>query len=60
VAETTILRDAWRRGQPVLVHGWIYDVRDGLLKDLDCTIAGAAFVDDACARAIAALRDVTD
>jgi carbonic anhydrase len=54
VAETTILRDAWRRGQSIIVHGWIYDVGDGLLRDLECTIAGAAEVGDMCARAIAA------
>jgi len=34
VANTTIVRDAWARGQRLAVHGWIYDVADGLLKDL--------------------------
>ena len=34
VANTTVVRDAWARGQRVVVHGWIYDVADGLLKDL--------------------------
>jgi len=34
VSETTIVRDAWARGQTLAVHGWIYDVRDGLLRDL--------------------------
>jgi carbonic anhydrase len=34
VSETTIVRDAWSRGQPLAVHGWIYDVADGLLRDL--------------------------
>jgi len=34
VCETTILRDAWSRGQAVTVHGWIYGLSDGLLKDL--------------------------
>ena len=33
VSETTIVRDAWARGQKVSVHGWIYDVADGLLRD---------------------------
>ena len=37
VCQTTIVRDAWRRRQPLSVHGWIYDVADGLLRDLDCT-----------------------
>jgi carbonic anhydrase len=34
VAQTTILRDAWRRGQQVSVHGWVYSLQDGLLRDL--------------------------
>ena len=40
VGETTIVRDAWQRGQALTLHGWIYDVKDGLLRDLDCTVAG--------------------
>ena len=38
VCLTSIVRDAWARGQRLSVHGWIYDVADGLLRDLDCTI----------------------
>ncbi|HSD86540.1 MAG TPA: carbonate dehydratase, partial [Kofleriaceae bacterium] len=34
VCHTTIVQDAWRRGQTVTVHGWIYSLRDGLLRDL--------------------------
>jgi carbonic anhydrase len=34
VSQTTIVRDAWARGRALAVHGWIYDVRDGLLRDL--------------------------
>jgi carbonic anhydrase len=41
VCETTIVRDAWQRGQMLTVHGWIYDVRDGLLRDLGCTASNA-------------------
>jgi carbonic anhydrase len=41
VCQTSIVRDAWRRGQPLSVHGWIYDLRDGLLRDLECTTTGA-------------------
>ena len=37
VSQTTIVRDAWARGQPLEVHGWIYDLRDGLLRDLRVT-----------------------
>ena len=35
VSQTTVVRDAWARGQSVEVHGWIYDLRDGLLRDLE-------------------------
>ena len=34
VCHTTIVQDAWRRGQQVAVHGWIYSLHDGLLRDL--------------------------
>src|SRR5690349_17713931 len=34
VCQTTIVSDAWARGQSVAVHGWIYGLRDGLLRDL--------------------------
>src|SRR6185503_11668133 len=34
LTQTTIVQDAWNRGQPLTVHGWIYDIRDGLLRDL--------------------------
>src|SRR5262245_44286768 len=34
VSQTTIVRDAWARGQQLAVHGWVYDIRDGLLRDL--------------------------
>ncbi len=35
VGETTIVQDAWERGQQVRVHGWIYDLKDGIITDLD-------------------------
>lgn len=37
VCNTSILKDAWQRGQDVHVHGWIYSIKNGLLKDLDVT-----------------------
>ena len=38
VALSTVLQDAWARGQQVAVHGWVYGLRDGLLKDLGVTM----------------------
>ena len=38
VCQTTIARDAWDRGQELTVHGWIYSLRDGLLRDLNTTV----------------------
>jgi carbonic anhydrase len=38
VALSTVVQDAWSRGQPVAVHGWIYGLKDGLLKDLGVTV----------------------
>ena len=38
VAYTTIVQNAWKKGQELSVHGWIFDLRSGLLKDLDLCI----------------------
>jgi carbonic anhydrase len=39
VGQTTIVRDAWRRGESVSLHGWIYNVSDGLLRDLGMCVS---------------------
>jgi carbonic anhydrase len=41
VCHTTIVQGAWRRGQSLNVHGWIYGLQDGLLRDLNITVTGA-------------------
>ena len=38
-AQTTVVRDAWDRGQPLTIHSWVYGVHDGLLRDLGITIS---------------------
>ncbi|MEO3431331.1 carbonic anhydrase [Pelagibius sp. CAU 1746] len=38
VAETPIVQDAWKRGQPLLVHGLVYGLSDGRLRNLGCTL----------------------
>jgi carbonic anhydrase len=42
VANTTTMQDAWRRGQKITVHGWVYDIHDGLLKDLKVGVSKRA------------------
>jgi carbonic anhydrase len=40
VCHTTIVQDAWRRGTSLSVVGWVYDVADGLIRDLDVSVTG--------------------
>ncbi|MDQ0038414.1 carbonic anhydrase [Variovorax boronicumulans] len=42
VATSTVLRDAWLRGQEVTIHGWAFGVQDGLLQDLGMDVCGGA------------------
>lgn len=46
VGETTILQDAWLRGQDVRVHGWIYYITDGIYRDLKVTVKSIETLDD--------------
>lgn len=46
VGETTILQDAWLRGQDVRVHGWIYSITDGIYCDLRVTVKSIETLDD--------------
>ena len=39
VAQTTVVQDAWRRGQRVTLHAWVYALSDGLLRDLNLTVS---------------------
>ncbi|MDG1944828.1 MAG: carbonate dehydratase [Halioglobus sp.] len=47
VCHTTIVQNAWQRGQKLAIHGWVYSLEDGLLKDLDCTVDRAEQMADA-------------
>ena len=44
VCDTTFVQDAWTRGQPVVIHGWVYGLHNGIIKDLNITATGAADV----------------
>ena len=47
VCHTTIVQNAWQRGQKLAIHGWVYSLEDGLLKDLDCTVDRAEQIAEA-------------
>ena len=55
VCETTIVQDAWERGQAVTVHGWIYGLGDGRLHDLGFVASGQGDVGPAYQRAVSGL-----
>ncbi len=42
VAQTPIIESAWHRGSPLHVHGWIYGVEDGLLREVEPPVASLA------------------
>lgn len=52
---TTVVQDAWARGRTLAVHGWIYALRDGLLRDLQFTVTSASEVEGAFQRAMSGL-----
>lgn len=56
VCHTTVVRDAWARGQEVCVHGWVYGLHNGLLDDLEMTVQDAAAVEPSFRRALQALK----
>jgi carbonic anhydrase len=56
VAQTTAVQGAWERGQSLTVHGWVYGIDDGFLRDLKTNVDEAAVLDDVLNSALAALR----
>jgi carbonic anhydrase len=55
VCQTTIARDAWSRGQSLAVHGWVYGLQDGLIRDLATTVADPGDASAAYRTALASL-----
>jgi carbonic anhydrase len=57
VCQTSIVRDAWERGQKLGVHAWIYGLHDGRIRELGLGIDGPEELDAAYADAVASIRD---
>ena len=56
VCQTTVVQDAWARGQELVVHGWFYGLNNGLLRDLKITVPAAADMASAFEAAIESLH----
>ena len=56
VCRTTIVEDAWQRGQEVVIHGWVYGLHNGLLEDLRMTVQRIDDIEPAHAQAVEAVR----
>ncbi len=59
LAQTTVLRDAWARGQGLTLHGWVYGLKDGHIHDLHMTVADGSGLLPAYRAAVAGVRGVT-
>jgi carbonic anhydrase len=57
VCQTSIVRDAWDKGQMLTVHGWVYSLRDGLIRDLHVSVDSQAHIVDAYRSALAGLAE---
>ena len=57
VCQTTVVQDAWRRGQELAVHGWIYRLQDGLLHDLRMCVTCSDDLNDLRESAVARLME---
>jgi len=57
VCLTTVMRDAWARGQPLAVHGWVYSLGDGVVRELGMDVEGPDALDRVYAQALQRLRE---
>lgn len=57
VCQTTIVRDAWDRGQPLTVHSWIYGLKDGLIRNLGMNVSSRPDFDPQYLAALAAIKN---
>ncbi len=58
VCQTTVIIDAWARGQSVTVHGWVYGIHDGLLQNLQIGVSSLADLEAAYKTAVGAVASV--
>ena len=56
ITQTTIVQDAWARGQDLTIHGWVYALSDGVIRDLHFSVAAPAEVAPTYAAALAQWR----
>lgn len=54
--QTTVVQDAWARGQEIVVHGWVYGLHNGLLEDLRITVGAPEQLGPAFAQALSAVK----
>jgi carbonic anhydrase len=57
VCQTTIVQEAWARGQTLAIHGWIYGLQDGRLRDLGVSTENVGGIDETYHSAVAALGE---
>jgi carbonic anhydrase len=56
VVQTSTVQDAWSKGQALTVHGWIYDIEDGILRDLSASVSDSAQLNNTLEHAIKAIH----
>ena len=56
LCESTLIEDAWERGQDLTVHGWIYSLKDGLIRNLNVSVSNHEAIDSIYANSIAQLK----
>lgn len=56
MARTTLVADAWKRGQALILHGWIYGLGDGLLHDLQTALTSGNELDQVIHQAVRAVQ----
>ena len=52
VAQSTVMQDAWARGQMVTLHGWCYSLKNGLITNLEMTLPGSGGMYDVHRQAV--------